>query len=100
MDHSAAQIFETQNPTTFTNNFTLNFQNVPNVAGFMYVAQVLIRQATATSGNLSSVQINGQTATLNGSFSPGSGYDLLNFFFYLDGATWRVFLNPKGFEDN
>ena len=100
LDHSAAQIFETQNPTTFTNNFTLNFQNVPNVAGFMYVAQVLIRQATATSGNLSSVQINGQTATLNGSFSPGSGYDLLNFFFYLDGATWRVFLNPQGFEDN
>lgn len=100
LDHSAAQIFETQNPTTFTNNFTLNFQNVPNVAGFMYVAQVLIRQATATSGNLSSVQINGQTATLNGGFSPGSGYDLLNFFFYLDGATWRVFLNPQGFEDN
>jgi len=25
LDHSAAQIFETQNPTTFTNNFTLNF---------------------------------------------------------------------------
>ena len=100
LDHSAAQIFETQNPTTFTNNFTLNFQNVPNVAGFMYVAQVLIRQATATSGNLSGVQINGQSATLNGSFSPGSGYDLLNFFFYLDGATWRVFLNVQGFEDN
>ena len=100
LDHSAAQIFETQNPTTFTNNFTLNFNNVPNVAGFMYVAQVLIRQATATSGNLSGIQINGQSATLNGSFSPGSGYDLLNFFFYLDGATWRVFLNVQGFEDN
>ena len=100
LDHSAAQIFETQNPTTFTNNFTLNFNNVPNVAGFMYVAQVLIRQATATSGNLSGVQINGQSATLNGSFSPCSGYDLLIFFFYLDGATWRVFLNVQGFEDN
>ena len=100
LDHSQAQIFETQNPTTFTNNFTLNFNNVPNVAGFMYVAQVLIRQATATSGNLSGIQINGQSATLNGSFSPGSGYDLLNFFFYLDGATWRVFLNVQGFEDN
>ena len=100
LDHSQANIFETQNPTSYNGNFSLRFTNVPNEGGFVFTSQLIIRQSNITSGGLSDVRINGQVATLNGSFSPGTGYDVLNMFFYLDGATWKVFLKQSSYDDN
>ena len=93
LDHSQAVIFQTDNPTVYTSNFSLNFTNVPNEAGFVYTAQVIINQSVATSGSLNNIQINGQTATKYGAFGPGAGYDVMNIWFFLEGATWKVF--PK-----
>lgn len=98
LDHSQSSIFQTDNPTVYTNNFTLNFTNVPNEAGFVYVAQVIINQSVATSGSLSNIQINGQTATKYGSFSGGTGYDVLNIWFFLEGATWKAFLKNANYS--
>ncbi len=98
LDHSQAVIFQTDNPTVYTSNFTLNFTNVPNEAGFVYTAQVIINQSVATSGSLNNIQINGQTATKYGAFGPGAGYDVMNIWFFLEGATWKVFLKNSNYQ--
>ena len=98
LDHSQAVIFQTDNPTVYTSNFSLNFTNVPNEAGFVYTAQVIINQSVATSGSLNNIQINGQTATKYGAFGPGAGYDVMNIWFFLEGATWKVFLKNSNYS--
>ena len=82
----------------YTSNFSLNFTNVPNEAGFVYTAQVIINQSVATSGSLNNIQINGQTATKYGAFGPGAGYDVMNIWFFLEGATWKVFLKNSNYS--
>ena len=48
VDHSQATIFITTNPSGYNGNFAINFNNVPNVGGFVYTAQVIIRQVNGT----------------------------------------------------
>ena len=91
LDHSQATIFTTSNPTGYNGNFTVNFTNVPAIAGFIYTAQVIVEQVNG-NGYISGVQINGVTGDMymNGGFSNGE-WDVFNFFFYLEGASWKVF---------
>jgi hypothetical protein len=91
LDHSQATIFTTSNPTGFNGNFVVNFINVPSIAGFVYTAQVIVHQ-TNGNGYITGAQINGQTADMymTSAFSNGE-WDVFNFFFYLDGASWKVF---------
>ena len=95
LDHSQAVIFQTDNPTVYTSNFSLNFTNVPNEAGFVYTAQVIINQSVATSGSLNNIQINGQTATKYGAFGPGAGYDVMNIWFFLEGCLLYTSPSPR-----
>ena len=91
LDHSQATIFTTSNPTGYNGNFTVNFTNVPAIAGFIYTAQVIVEQVNG-NGYISGVQINVVTGDMymNGGFSNGE-WDVFNFFFYLEGASWKVF---------
>ena len=94
VDHSQATIFITTNPSGYNGNFSINFNNVPNVGGFVYTAQVIIRQVNGT-GTVNDVNINGQNTTTVYAASPssGSGWDVINYFFYVDGESWNVFGN-------
>ena len=94
VDHSLATIFITTNPSGYNGNFTINFNNVPAVGGFVYTAQVIIRQQNGT-GTVSNVLINGQSTSKYYAASPssGSGWDIINYFFYVDGENWNVFGN-------
>lgn len=94
VDHSLATIFITTNPSGYNGNFTINFNNVPNVGGFVYTAQVIIRQQNGT-GTVSNVLVNGQSTSKYYAASPssGSGWDIINYFFYVDGENWNVFGN-------
>ena len=101
VDHSQANTFITENPTNFNGNFLINFNNVPAVAGFVYTAQVIIRQINGT-GTISGVQVNGSTAITNYSanLTIGSGYDVVNYFIYLDGPSWKAFGTQVQYADN
>ena len=94
VDHSQATIFITTNPSGYNGNFAINFNNVPNVGGFVYTAQVIIRQVNGT-GTVNDVNINGNNTTTVYAASPssGSGWDIINYFFYVDGESWNVFGN-------
>ena len=94
VDHSQATIFITTNPSGYNGNFSVNFNNVPNVGGFVYTAQVIIRQVNGT-GTVNDVNINGNNTTTVYAASPssGSGWDVINYFFYVDGESWNVFGN-------
>jgi len=94
VDHSQATIFITTNPSGYNGNFAINFNNVPNVGGFVYTAQVIIRQVNGT-GTVNDVNINGNNTTTVYAASPssGSGWDVINYFFYVDGESWNVFGN-------
>ena len=100
VDHSQATVFATENPTNYNGNFIMNFNNVPSVGGFVFTAQVIIRQINGT-GTISGVRVNGQNATVNYASAPsvGSGYDVINYFFYLDGANWKAFGNAVQYTD-
>ena len=91
LDHSQATIFTTSNPTGYNGNFTVNFTNVPAISGFVYTAQVIVEQ-TNGNGYITGVQINGTSGDMymNGGFSNGE-HDVFNFFFYLEGASWKVY---------
>ena len=94
VDHSQGTIFVTTNPSGYNGNFSVNFNNVPNVGGFVYTAQVIIRQVNGT-GTVNDVNINGNNTTTVYAASPssGSGWDIINYFFYVDGESWNVFGN-------
>jgi len=91
LDHSQATIFTTSNPTGYNGNFVVNFTNVPAISGFVYTAQVIVEQ-TNGNGFITGVQINGTSGAMymNGGFSNGE-HDVFNFFFYLEGANWKVY---------
>ena len=99
VDHSQATIFITTNPSGYNGNFAINFNNVPNVGGFVYTAQVIIRQVNGT-GTVNDVNINGQNTTTVYAASPssGSGWDVINYFFYVDGESWNVFGNQVAYS--
>ena len=99
VDHSQATIFITTNPSGYNGNFAINFNNVPNVGGFVYTAQVIIRQVYGT-GTVNDVNINGQNTTTVYAASPssGSGWDVINYFFYVDGESWNVFGNQVAYS--
>ena len=94
VDHSQATIFITTNPSGYNGNFAINFNNVPNVGGFVYTAQIIIKQVNGT-GTVNDVNINGQNTTTMYASPPssGSGWDVINYFFYVDGESWNVFGN-------
>ena len=94
VDHSQATIFITTNPSGYNGNFGINFNNVPAVGGFVYTAQVIIKQVNGT-GTVNDVNINGQNTTTIYASPPssGSGWDVINYFFYVDGESWNVFGN-------
>lgn len=94
VDHSQATIFITTNPSGYNGNFAINFNNVPNVGGFVYTAQIIIKQVNGT-GTVNDVNINGNNTTTVYAASPssGSGWDVINYFFYVDGESWNVFGN-------
>lgn len=94
VDHSQATIFITTNPSGYNGNFSVNFNNVPNVGGFVYTAQIIIKQVNGT-GTVNDVNINGQNTTTMYASPPssGSGWDVINYFFYVDGESWNVFGN-------
>ena len=99
VDHSQATIFITTNPSGYNGNFAINFNNVPNVGGFVYTAQVIIRQVNGT-GTVNDVNINGQNTTTVYAASPssGCGWDVINYFFYVDGESWNVFGNQVAYS--
>ena len=99
VDHSQATIFITTNPSGYNGNFAINFNNVPNVGGFVYTAQVIIRQVNGT-GTVNDVNINGQNTTTMYASPPssGSGWDVINYFFYVDGESWNVFGNQVAYS--
>lgn len=99
VDHSQATIFITTNPSGYNGNFAINFNNVPNVGGFVYTAQVIIRQVNGT-GTVNDVNINGNNTTTVYAASPssGSGWDVINYFFYVDGESWNVFGNQVAYS--
>ena len=99
VDHSQATIFITTNPSGYNGNFAINFNNVPNVGGFVYTAQVIIRQVNGT-GTVNDVNINGQNTTTVYAASPssGSGWDVINYFFYVVGESWNVFGNQVAYS--
>ena len=100
VDHSQATIFITTNPSGYNGNFAINFNNVPNVGGFVYTAQVIIRQVNGT-GTVNDVNINGQNTTTMYASPPssGSGWDVINYFFYVDGESWNVFGNQVQYTE-
>ena len=100
VDHSQATIFITTNPSGYNGNFAINFNNVPNVGGFVYTAQVIIRQVNGT-GTVNDVNINGNNTTTVYAASPssGSGWDVINYFFYVDGESWNVFGNQVQYTE-
>ncbi len=100
VDHSQATIFITTNPSGYNGNFAINFNNVPNVGGFVYTAQVIIKQQNGT-GTINDVNINGQNTNTYYAASPssGSGWDVINYFFYVDGESWNVFGNQVQYTE-
>ena len=93
VDHSQASIFSTNNPTSYNGNFTINFSNVPEEGGMMYAASVMVQQQNG-NGSITSVRVNGTTATLSYNttdLTPGSHWDGYQFMFFLDGSTWYCF---------
>tara|TARA_B100001996_G_scaffold92664_1_gene69095 strand:+ start:634 stop:1488 length:855 start_codon:yes stop_codon:yes gene_type:complete len=99
VDHSQATIFITTNPSGYNGNFTINFNNVPEVGGFVYTAQVFVQQ-TNGSGHINNVQINGSSADIYYASAPGSssGWDMVNYFFFVDGESWKVFGNNVAYS--
>ena len=100
VDHSQATIFITTNPSGYNGNFAINFNNVPNVGGFVYTAQVIIKQVNGT-GTVNDVNINGQNTTTIYASPPssGSGWDVINYFFFVEGEDWIVFGNQVSYTD-
>ena len=100
LDHSQGTIFVTTNPSGYNGNFSVNFNNVPNVGGFVYTAQVIIRQVNGT-GTVNDVNINGQNTTTIYASPPssGSGWDVINYFFFVEGEDWIVFGNQVSYTD-
>ena len=100
VDHSQATIFITTNPSGYNGNFAINFNNVPNVGGFVYTAQIIIKQVNGT-GTVNDVNINGNNTTTVYAASPssGSGWDVINYFFYVDGESWNVFGNQVQYTE-
>ena len=100
LDHSQGTIFVTTNPSGYNGNFSVNFNNVPNVGGFVYTAQVIIKQVNGT-GTVNDVNINGQNTTTIYASPPssGSGWDVINYFFYVDGESWNVFGNQVQYTE-
>jgi len=100
LDHSQGTIFITTNPSGYNGNFSVNFNNVPNVGGFVYTAQIIIKQVNGT-GTVNDVNINGQNTTTMYASPPssGSGWDVINYFFYVDGESWNVFGNQVQYTE-
>ena len=100
LDHSQGTIFITTNPSAYNGNFSVNFNNVPNVGGFVYTAQIIIKQVNGT-GTVNDVNINGQNTTTMYASPPssGSGWDVINYFFYVDGESWNVFGNQVQYTE-
>ena len=100
LDHSQATIFVTTNPSGYNGNFSVNFNNVPNVGGFVYTAQVIIKQVNGT-GTVNDVNINGQNTTTIYASPPssGSGWDVINYFFFVEGEDWIVFGNQVAYSE-
>ena len=100
LDHSQGTIFVTTNPSGYNGNFSVNFNNVPNVGGFVYTAQVIIKQVNGT-GTVNDVNINGQNTTTVYASPPssGSGWDVINYFFFVEGEDWIVFGNQVSYTD-
>tara|TARA_B100000427_G_scaffold316542_1_gene311689 strand:+ start:1 stop:858 length:858 start_codon:yes stop_codon:yes gene_type:complete len=100
LDHSQGTIFITTNPSGYNGNFSVNFNNVPAVGGFVYTAQVIIKQVNGT-GTVNDVNINGQNTTTIYASPPssGSGWDVINYFFFVEGEDWIVFGNQVAYTD-
>ena len=100
LDHSQGTIFVTTNPSGYNGNFSVNFNNVPNVGGFVYTAQVIIKQVNGT-GTVNDVNINGQNTTTIYASPPssGSGWDVINYFFFVEGEDWIVFGNQVSYTE-
>ena len=94
LDHSAASVFSTNNPTGYNGNVTVNFQNVPEEGGVMYAASVMVQQANG-NGAITSFRVNGSTAITSynvDSLTPGQHWDGYQVMFFLDGASWYAFV--------
>lgn len=100
LDHSQGTIFITTNPSGYNGNFSININNVPAVGGFVYTAQIIIKQVNGT-GTVNDVNINGQNTTTMYASPPssGSGWDVINYFFYVDGESWNVFGNQVQYTE-
>lgn len=100
LDHSQGTIFITTNPSGYNGNFSVNFNNVPAVGGFVYTAQVIIKQVNGT-GTVNDVNINGQNTTTIYASPPssGSGWDVINYFFFVEGEDWIVFGNQVAYSE-
>lgn len=100
LDHSQGTIFITTNPSGYNGNFSVNFNNVPAVGGFVYTAQVIIKQVNGT-GTVNDVNINGQNTTTIYASPPssGSGWDVINYFFFVEGEDWIVFGNQVSYTE-
>ena len=100
LDHSQGTIFITTNPSGYNGNFSININNVPAVGGFVYTAQIIIKQVNGT-GTVNDVNINGQNTTTIYASPPssGSGWDVINYFFYVDGESWNVFGNQVQYTE-
>ena len=100
LDHSQGTIFITTNPSGYNGNFSININNVPAVGGFVYTAQIIIKQVNGT-GTVNDVNINGQNTTTIYASPPssGSGWDVINYFFFVEGEDWIVFGNQVAYTD-
>ena len=100
LDHSQGTIFITTNPSGYNGNFSININNVPAVGGFVYTAQIIIKQVNGT-GTVNDVNINGQNTTTIYASPPssGSGWDVINYFFFVEGEDWIVFGNQVSYTD-
>ena len=100
LDHSQGTIFITTNPSGYNGNFSININNVPAVGGFVYTAQIIIKQVNGT-GTVNDVNINGQNTTTIYASPPssGSGWDVINYFFFVEGEDWNVFGNQVSYTD-
>ena len=100
LDHTQGTIFVTTNTSAYNANFSVNFNNVPNVGGFVYTAQVIIKQVNGT-GTVNDVNINGQNTTTIYASPPssGSGWDVINYFFFVEGEDWIVFGNQVSYTE-
>jgi len=100
LDHSQGTIFITTNPSGYNGNFSINLNNVPAVGGFVYTAQIIIKQVNGT-GTVNDVNINGQNTTTIYASPPssGSGWDVINYFFFVEGEDWIVFGNQVSYTD-